>query len=80
VARAGSGAGFQTFEGIMIFTTRSLTAGASLLALAGLADFDATTGAFDLRPFNLYEASGALAGLLSSALAGLAAVKGWGRK
>ncbi len=60
--------------------TYAACAGASLLTLAGLADFDTTTGAFDLRPFNLYEASGALAGLLSSALAGLALVKGWGRK
>lgn len=60
--------------------TYAACAGASLLTLAGLADFDAATGAFDLRPFNLYEASGALAGLLSSALAGLALVKGWGRK
>lgn len=53
---------------------------ASGLALAGLADFDAGTGYFDLAPFNLYTAIGAVAGLLSSGLAGLALWRGWGAK
>ena len=53
---------------------------ASGLALAGLADFDPATGAFDLAPFNLYAAVGALAGAVSSALAFVAVLFKWGRK
>ncbi|WP_323008537.1 hypothetical protein [Paracoccus sp. (in: a-proteobacteria)] len=53
---------------------------ASALALAGLADFDAATGNFDLAPFNLYAAVGAIGGIVSSALAALALWRGWGRK
>lgn len=54
--------------------------GASGLALSGLADFDAATGTFDLHPIDLYGAIGAAGGVISSALASLALIKGWGRK
>ena len=53
---------------------------ASGLAMAGLADFDLTTGTFDLRPFNLYALTGATGGVVSSALASFALWRGWGRK
>ena len=53
---------------------------ASLLALAGLADFNPATGDFDIGPFNLYAAVGAVAGVVSSALAAIAALRGWGRR
>ncbi|MCV2872812.1 hypothetical protein OEZ71_10955 [Defluviimonas sp. WL0050] len=48
--------------------------------MAGLADFDLATGTFDLRPFNLYALTGAGGGVVSSALASLALLRGWGRK
>ena len=53
---------------------------ASGLGIAGLADFDLMTGSFDLRPFNLYALTGAGGGVVSSALASLALLRGWGRK
>ncbi len=53
---------------------------ASGLAMAGLADFDLVTGTFDLRPFNLYALTGAAGGVVSSALASIALLRGWGRK
>lgn len=52
---------------------------ASGLAMAGLAEFDPTTGRFDLHPVNLYALTGAGGGVLSSTLATLALIKGWGR-
>lgn len=52
---------------------------ASVVSLVGLADFDAATGAFDLRPFNIYAAVGASSGVGASALAAVALVRGWGR-
>ena len=53
---------------------------ASGLAMAGLAEFDLATGALDIRPFNLYALTGASGGVVSSALASLALLRGWGRK
>lgn len=53
--------------------------GASALALYGLADFDPTTGVFDLHPVNLYGTIGAAGGVISSALASVALWRGWGR-
>ena len=53
---------------------------ASGLAMAGLAEFDLTTGTFDLKPFNLYALAGAGGGVVSSALASLALLRGWGRR
>ena len=53
---------------------------ASGLAIAGLADFDLTTGTLDIRPFNLYALFGAGGGVVSSALASLALLRGWGRR
>ena len=50
------------------------------LAMAGLADFDPTTGTLDIRPFNLYALTGAAGGVVSSALASIARWRGWGRK
>lgn len=53
---------------------------ASGMALAGMAEFDAASGAFDLAPFNLYAAVGAVGGVVSSGLAALALWRGWGRR
>ncbi|MCT8999718.1 hypothetical protein [Chelativorans intermedius] len=53
---------------------------ASGLAMAGLAEFDLATGTFDLKPFNLYALVGAGGGVVSSALASLALLRGWGRR
>lgn len=53
---------------------------ASGLAMAGLAEFDLATGRLDIRPFNLYAVTGAAGGVVSSALASLALLRGWGRK
>ncbi|WP_347268346.1 hypothetical protein [Paracoccus sp. (in: a-proteobacteria)] len=53
---------------------------ASGLAMAGLAEFDLVTGTLDIRPFNLYAVTGAAGGVVSSALASLALLRGWGRK
>ena len=53
---------------------------ASGLAMAGLADFDLATGTLDIRPFNLYAIFGAGGGVVSSLLASMALLRGWGRK
>lgn len=53
---------------------------ASGLAMAGLAEFELATGTLDIRPFNLYALTGAAGGVVSSALASLALLRGWGRK
>ena len=53
---------------------------ASGLAMAGLADFDLATGTLDIRPFNLYTLTGAGGGMVSSLLASVALLRGWGRK
>ncbi len=53
---------------------------ASILAMIGVADFNPATGQLAIHPFNLYAAMGALAGLISSALASIALLRGWGRK
>lgn len=53
---------------------------ASGLAIAGLADFDPATGNFDIHAFNAYAAAGAVSGVVTSALAGLALIRGWGSK
>lgn len=53
---------------------------ASILAMLGVADFNPATGHLAIHPFNLYAAVGALAGLISSALASIALFRGWGRK
>ena len=46
------------------------------LAVAGFGTFDPASGAFDLLPINVYE----LAGLVSSGMAAMAVVFGWGKK
>jgi hypothetical protein len=53
---------------------------ASVLALAGLADFDSTSGTLDIHPFNLYALTGTSGGIVASTLATLALWRGWERK
>jgi len=50
---------------------------ASLLAMAGYADFDMATGDFALHPFNLYGFVAYAAGGVASAMAGIAWLAGW---
>lgn len=59
--------------------------GASVLAMAGFADFDPATGEFILKPINLYApgaalAAGALPGIVSSGLAAIALWRRWGQR
>jgi hypothetical protein len=56
------------------------TLGASLLAMSGLATFDVTTGDLDIHPFNVYAAMGAAGGAVSSGLAAIALLRGWGSR
>lgn len=54
-----------------------LGVGASVLAIAGLADFDPMTGVLAVHPFNLYAVGTAAVGGLSSMVAAVAWLKGW---
>ena len=58
----------------------ALGLGGSILAAMGYADFDAATGALDLKPVNIYALAGAAGGIGASGLALLAVIKGWGGK
>lgn len=51
---------------------------ASVLAFLGLAEFDPTSGMLTIHPFNAYGAAAAVAGVISSGLATLSLIKGWG--
>lgn len=51
-----------------------------ILAGAGLAEFDPATGMIDLAPFNAYALIAAVPGVIATALAPLALIKGWGAK
>lgn len=53
---------------------------ASALAFFGVVDFNPATGHLVIHPFNLYAVIASAAGAVSSALAALALLKGWGRK
>lgn len=52
---------------------------ASALAFFGFVDFNPATGHLVIHPFNLYGAIAAVAGAVSSALAYIALLRGWGR-
>jgi hypothetical protein len=54
--------------------------GASLLALAGYATFDAATGTLDILPFNISVVSTWAITAFTNALAGVALLRGWGKK
>lgn len=49
---------------------------ALLLSVSGLASFDTATGDFDLLPFNIYSAAGALGAIIAP----FAIFKRWGAK
>ncbi len=57
-----------------------LCLGASALAMAGIADFDPKTGVLDVHAFNIYALVGTGGGVVSSGLAMLALLRGWGRR
>lgn len=54
--------------------------GASLLALAGYATFDAETGTLDILPFNISVVSTWAITAFTNALAAVALLRGWGKK
>ena len=54
--------------------------GASLLALAGYATFDAATGTLDILPFNISVVSTWAITAFTNALAAVALLSGWGKK
>ena len=53
---------------------------AFILATLGAGTYDASTGQFDLHPFNVWWLAGIVAGPVSSAVAFVALAMGWGRK
>jgi len=53
---------------------------ASLLAFAGLADFDIASGQIQIHSFNVYDFVATMSGFVSSSLASLAVFKKWGQK
>jgi hypothetical protein len=54
--------------------------GASVLALAGYAQFDAETGTLDILPFNISVVSTWVITAFTNTLAGVALLRGWGKK
>jgi hypothetical protein len=54
--------------------------GASLLALAGYAEFDNQTGTLDILPFNISVVTTWGITAFTNALAAVALLRGWGRK
>ena len=62
------------------YATSFLIGLAMLAQVAGLADYDATTGMFDLHPVSVYVVAGMIAPVFSAGLALLAVVRGWGGK
>lgn len=58
----------------------TLFAGAAFIAMAfGAGTYDPTTGLFDLHPIDVKWLAGVIAGPVASALAALAAFRGWGK-
>lgn len=53
--------------------------GASLLALAGYAQFDSATGELDILPFNISVVTTWGITAFSNALAGMALLRGWSK-
>ena len=54
--------------------------GGSALALSGFGSFDTETWIFDLYPFDLKEAGGAVISAGANFMAMIAVVRGWGKK
>lgn len=65
---------------IAAYLTSAALAGGTLASLAGAADFDSTTGMFDLHPVNIYNLAALAAPAAASVMAAVAALFGWGRK
>jgi hypothetical protein len=65
---------------IAAYLTSAAVAGGTIASMFGAADFDSTTGMFDLHPVNIYTAISLVAPIAASTLATVAAMFGWGRK
>ena len=63
-----------------VYATSFVTGLATLIALAGYATFDPQTGVFDLLPVNIYAILPIVLGVVSSGLAWVAVLFGWGKK
>ena len=63
------------------FYLTSLLAGlGTLLAMGGLATYDAAAQTIDLHPISIPMVAGLVAPVVASALAAIAAALGWGKK
>lgn len=65
---------------ITIYIMAILSGLAALASLAGVADYDASSGMVDVHPFSITLVGGVIAPVLASGLAAVAAWLGWGRK
>ena len=63
---------------LLAYLTSALIGGAVLLKMAGLAEYDAGTGMFDLHPISVYAVAGLIAGPIGSLLAAFAVIGKWG--
>jgi hypothetical protein len=69
-----------TTSRITLYVTSFLAGLGTILAMAGLATYDAAAQTIDLHPISVPMVAGLVAPVLSSALAAVAAWLGWGKK
>jgi hypothetical protein len=62
------------------YLTAIAIAGGTLLSIFGAADFNKTTGMLDVHPINIYNAAALAAPVVTSMVAAVAALFGWGTK
>ena len=65
---------------ITIYLTSLLAGAGTILAMAGLATYDAAAQTIDLHPISIPMVAGLVAPTLASGLAAIAAGLGWGKK
>lgn len=65
---------------IALYLTSMLAGLGTILAMSGLATYDATAQTIDLAPISIPVVVGVVAPTLASGLAAVAAFFGWGRK
>ena len=65
---------------ITLYVTSFLAGLGTILAMAGLATYDAAANTIDLHPISIPMVAGLVAPVASSLLAAIAAALGWGKK
>ena len=65
---------------ITIYLTAFFAGLGTILAMAGLATYDAAANTIDLHPISIPMVAGLVAPVASSLLAAIAAALGWGKK